>query len=328
MDLSVIIVNWNSISFTMPCIASIQATTHKLDYEVIVVDNASHDNAGSILSETFPSVRFIGSNRNLGFAGANNLGAEYSLGRNLLFLNPDTLVLDSAIDTMVARLDSAAEIGALGCRILNGDLTLQITCVQVFPTIANQLLGLDWLKRRWPSIPIWGIRAVVSENSAMHEVEVVSGACLMVKRQVFEKVGRFSTEYFMYAEEADLCQQIRRHGWKVCHTADVQVIHFGGQSTKIRENGFVDTMMRESVFKLLRKFRGSTYAQIYRRSLLVSALVRLLLLLPMLALPNGLFDREAVLRAFKKWRNIAAWSSSLRQPNTAANTSNLAPIER
>ncbi|MGD0508806.1 MAG: hypothetical protein ABSA27_13465, partial [Terriglobales bacterium] len=166
-------------------------------------------------------------------------------------------------------------------------------------------------KRRCPTLPLWGMRALFSASPGDAEVEVVSGACLMVKRDIFEKVGRFSTEYFMYAEEMDLCRKIRHAGWKVCHVRDAQVVHFGGQSTKQKGDAFADIVMHESVFKLLRKFRGNAYAQLYRAALLVSAVVRLIVLGPLLVIPVDRPCHDALHRAFRKWRNIAGWGIAL-----------------
>ena len=330
MNLSIVIVNWNSIEFTKNCITSLQTTIRGLDYEIIVVDNASNDDLYGGLSEAFPSVKLVCHKRNIGFAGANNLGVEHSCGDNILLLNPDTVVLNDAIQRMVSALDSALEIGAVGCRLLNGDSSLQMTSVQPFPTIANQLFAIDWLKRRLPTLPLWGMRALYSaDQQNLSDVEVVSGACLMVKREAFEKVGGFSTDYFMYAEEVDLCYKLRAAGWSVCHVPDAQIIHFGGQSTKKKENGFADIMMRESICTLLRKFRGPWYALLYRAAILSSALVRMFVLLPALAIPNQVVRRDYIAPALRKWRRIAAWSLSLDglthqflNPRANSNTAN------
>jgi GT2 family glycosyltransferase len=189
MDLSIIIVNWNSAEFTKNCIASLHSTIEGLDYEIIVVDNASDDDIFGALKGCFPPVELICLEHNIGFARANNLGVEHSRGANILFLNPDTLVLNDAIRTMVSALRSRPEIGAVGCRLLNHDSTLQMSCVQPFPTLINQLLGIECLRRRWPRLRLWGMRAVFSgERQSLSEVDVVSGACLMMKREAYEQV--------------------------------------------------------------------------------------------------------------------------------------------
>jgi hypothetical protein len=194
---------------------------------------------------------------------------------------------------------------------LNRDFSLQTSCVQPFPTISNQVFALDWIQRRWPRWSLLGIRPLTEDPGGTHEAEVISGACLMVKRDVFETVGGFSTEYFLYAEEADLCYCIRRAGWKVCHVGNAHIVHFGGESSKSNGNTFSDVVMRESVFKLLRKFRGRTYAYLYRAALLLSAVLRLIVLMPLLALPSSVMNRASVLKAFRKWRSVARWSLAL-----------------
>ncbi|MCU1224417.1 MAG: glycosyl transferase family 2 [Edaphobacter sp.] len=316
-DLSIIIVNWNSLEFAKNCIASIYSTVEDLDFEVIVVDNASQDGACQSLIEAFPSMKFVMLRQNVGFGQANTLGMKYSNGRNLLFLNPDTLVLERAISRMVFELEAAPDIGAVGCRLLNGDRSLQTSCIQSFPTLCNQLFGVDWFKRRWPRLQLWGMRALyVSSPDGLHDVEVVSGACLMVKRQVFEEVGCFNLDYFMYAEEVDLCYSIHCAGWRIVHIADAQIVHFGGQSTKKRGSSFSDIVMRDSVFKFLRRHRGRSYASLYRAGLFVSAITRLSVLTvlsPLTIVPNRLISREAVVCASRKWVNIARWSLALEE---------------
>jgi GT2 family glycosyltransferase len=312
MDLSIIIVNWNSIDFTRDCIASIREAVHGLDYEIVVVDNASHDDCSCVLSDACVPIKLVNSRANLGFAGANNLAFEHSTGDKLLFLNPDTLVKDDAIQKMAAHLDSTPEIGAVGCRLLNRDFTVQTTSVQPFPTIWNQLFALEGIQRRWPRWSVLGIQSLAANNAdAGSEVEVVSGACIMVKRRVFAGVGGFSTEYFMYAEESDLCYRIRQAGWIIKHLDSARIVHFGGGSSKTQGSTFSDVVMRESIFNLLRKFRGVAYAHLYRMALLFSAAIRLALLTPLLVLPSSLLDRAVVLKAFRKWRSIARWSLGL-----------------
>jgi GT2 family glycosyltransferase len=311
MELSIIIVNWDSIDFTRECLASIGTNVRGLEYEVIVVDNASRDDIGVLCSEMLPSLKLVRSCENLGFAGANNLGVEHSCGEKLLFLNPDTLVLEDAVQKLVSALDSDPELGVVGCRLLNRDYSLQASCVQPFPTIMNQLLTLDWIQKQWPRWSLLGIRSLFDNPDGLSGVEVVSGACLMVRRDIFERLGGFSTDYFLYAEEADLCRRIPSAGWKVCHVGNAQVVHFGGESSKSNGSTFSDVVMHESVFKLLRKFRGAAYAYLYRAALLLSAAVRLGVLAPLLFLPSSMTDRGAVLRAFRKWRSIARWGLAL-----------------
>jgi GT2 family glycosyltransferase len=314
-ELSIILVNWNCLDFTEQCVASIFSTAQGLEIEVIVVDNGSSDAPCSTLTEKFPDVRLILAGENLGFGQANNLGVRHSSGRYLLFLNPDTLVRGNALRQMVNGLETTSQAGIIGCRLLNPDDTLQTSCVQGFPTILNQLLALNWLKRRWPRLPLWGIAALYSDGQEpLHEVDVVSGACLMARRDVFQRVGGFNPEYFMYAEEVDLCYAVRRAGWKTLHVSSAEVVHFGGQSTKSREDGFAAVAMRDSVYRFLRRSRGGFYALLYRSGLVWSAVCRMLIL--SIALPaTSTFRRSGLhgdsLRALRKWSKIARWGIGL-----------------
>jgi N-acetylglucosaminyl-diphospho-decaprenol L-rhamnosyltransferase len=323
MDLSIIIVNWNSIAFTRDCIASLRTAMQGQKYEIIIVDNASQDDCSCLLSDASVPVKVINSPSNLGFAGANNLGFEHSKGDKLLFLNPDTLVKEDAIQKMAAHLQSRSEVGAVGCRLLNRDFTVQTSSVQPFPTIWNQLFALEWIQRRWPGWSLLGIQSLFSKSSDSSDVEVVSGACIMIKRDVFATVGGFSTEYFLYAEEADLCCRIRRAGWRINHVPNAQIVHFGGEATKQNGNTFCDVVMRQSVFKLLRTFRGSAYAYLYRIAIFCSAAMRLAALVALSALPASVLDRTVVIKARRKWRSIASWaiamegwSRDLAEPST------------
>lgn len=307
MQLSIIIVNWKSVEFTKDCIASIQATARDIDYEIVVVDNASNDDCCRIISEAFPRVITVGSEKNIGFARANNLGVQHSKGKYLLFLNPDTIVLGDALRTMLTRIDSEKRVGAVGCRLLNRDFSLQTSCVQAFPSIANQVLGVEWLRLRFPRLRLWGMQALYMKNAkALVDVDAVSGACMMVLREAFEEAGGFSTEYFMYAEEVDLCYKIHRAGWTVAYVPDAEIVHFGGESSKKQRDVFADIVMRESTFKFMRKFRGRVYAALYRAAILASAAVRLAILSPFLLIPRR--DRSDLVRICRKWYKIGAWS--------------------
>ena len=166
MDASIIIVNWNSRDFVLACVRSIRSQTRNTQVEVIVVDNASFDGCERALSDLDPTVRFIQSDSNLGFAGANNLGAGHATGKYLLFLNPDTEVLDEAIDRLAAYMETLADVGVLGCRLLNTDRTLQTSCVQPFPTIWNRLLDAGILQTHFFKHRAWIYAKLIKESDA------------------------------------------------------------------------------------------------------------------------------------------------------------------
>src|SRR5262249_55515178 len=143
------------------------------------------------------------------------------------------------------------------------------------PTILNQMLDSEFLRARFPTSRLWGMSALFTDQGQSEEVEGISGACLMTKRGVFEEVGSFSTDYFMYAEDMDLCYKIRQAGYNNYYIPEATVIHFGGGSSKKTSSHFSIVLMRESTWKFLKKTRGKLYAMGYRFSMFISALFRL-----------------------------------------------------
>jgi GT2 family glycosyltransferase len=305
--LSIVIVNWNSVSFLKDCIDSIYSSAGNIPFEIIVVDNASHDGAGEMLKKDFPEVRFKQLETNLGFATANNCGFRLSSGKYLLFLNPDTVCLGNAISTMIASVKSNQSYGAIGCRLLNSDRTIQTTSVLPFPTIMNQVLGIEYLRKRifkWNGLKI---RFLYATTNSLEPVEAISGACMLIPREIIDKVGGFSEEYFMYSEDVDICTKIRNAGYAIIHDPSAEIIHFGGGSTANRHlSKFSTVVMRHSNCLLLAKFRGSLYAKCYCISQLAVAITRLFLMIFML--PFFMIQKKSIAPVFYKWLMVASWA--------------------
>lgn len=323
IKLSIILVNWNSVDYLRLCLASIAAHPPLVPMEVIVVDNASYDGSEAMIQEDFPSFRYVQSKENLGFARANNLGVSYASGHALLFLNPDTEVKAGALQSLYEGLFADEGVGASGARLLNSDGTLQTTCLQAFPTILNQFLDAEYLKRAFPRWRLWGMRPLYCGEAFSDEVEMISGACIMVRRTLFDRIGGFSSEYFMYGEDADFCYRILRAGYRLRYIAGAEVVHYGGQSSKQRsESGFGAMMTREAIYKFLRKTRGPLYASLCRLALMSSALIRLAMLGAASLLIRNEERRRAYLAMANKWRLMLRWTAGLepwtRVPNAGA----------
>jgi N-acetylglucosaminyl-diphospho-decaprenol L-rhamnosyltransferase len=304
VDLSIIIVNWNSCDHLRRCIGTIVGQAQRISYEIVVIDAGSFDGCDEVL-EHYPSVRFIQGLANLGFARANNRAFEASSGDCLLFLNPDTEVVGAAIDTMYTSLTTLPLAGIVGCRLVNADGTLQSSCVQSFPTITNQALNSDFLRQRWPRSRLWGTAALFADGDEAREVQVISGACLMICRSTFERVGRFSEDYFMYAEDVDLSAKVRRAGYKNYYVPSAIVVHYGGQSSNQAVNLFAAVMMPEAIRRFLRKTRGAVYSIGYRFMMLCAALSRLCVLC---AGWLGGWRSPSQVASWQKWCAILRWS--------------------
>ncbi|ACB33656.1 glycosyl transferase family 2 [Leptothrix cholodnii SP-6] len=310
MDLSIIIVNWNSREFLRKALASIPESTSALSVEIIVIDSGSFDGCAEMLRQEHPQVRFIQAGKNLGFARANNAAFEVSRGEVLLFLNPDTEVIGAAIEALYWQLVNTPDAAIVGPKLLNSDGSVQDTCVRAFPTILNQMLDCDWLRRRFPGARLWGKQALLRPGRQACRVDAVSGACLMIKRAPFEAIGRFSTDYFMYAEDMALCLKAARAGFGICFVPAAVVVHHGGaSSSQARVNTFSAVMAVESQWRFFRNTRSPRYAMLYRAALFGASALRvgvLLLIWPL----QALFDRRAARsNAWPKWLARLRWAA-------------------
>jgi len=309
VDVSILVVNWNSIGYLRPCLASVYEHTKGISFEIIVVDNASYDGCAEVLRNEFPEVVFIQSDENLGFSKANNLAFQRSSGVALLFMNPDTLVLNPAIEMMYSTLQSAPDIGAVGCGVLNYDRSLQTHYVQASPTLLNQLLLSEFAKRKLPRSRLWGIRPLIEYDGKPMEVEVVMGSCMMVKRPVFEQIGLFDERYFMFAEDVDLCYSIRKHGYSIYYVREGSVIHYGGKSSELKaESEFSTILQRESISLFFAKTKGRAYTWLYRSGIGFSAMCRLMLIAAATPFRRSELHRKRLKMASRKWSKLLRWS--------------------
>lgn len=310
--LSIIIVNWKSVNFTRKCLASVHVHAKDINLEILVVDNASFDGCAEMIKAEFPEVRFIQSHDNLGFARANNLAFEHSSGSILLFLNPDTEIVGMALQDMMACLELIPEAGIAGPKLLNSDLSVQTSCLQSFPSILNQMLDAECLRSMFPKSSLWGNRALFEGNCREVSVEGISGACLMIKRNVFESAGLFTPDYFMYGEDMDLCRKVKEAGWMNYYVSSSTVIHYGGQSTHSRsENHFSAVMMKESLYIFMRAHYGILYARLFKFTVALTALCRMSALAFATALPSVVFRKHSLSPAFAKWLRVFRWAIGL-----------------
>lgn len=255
MDVSVLIVNWNTCKILQDCLESVYRETRQISFEVIVVDNASSDDSVAMLQQRFPQVRLIINAENRGFATANNQAMAVAKGRYMLLLNSDTVVLDGAIQKTVAFADQQPEAAVVGCRTLNPDRTLQETCF-MFPSLINLFLSATYLYKLFPRHRFFGREQMTWwDRNDERSVEVVTGCYMLVRRQAIEQVGMMDDGFFMYAEETDWCYRFKQAGWKCLFTPAAQIIHLGGASSrKIRPEMIIQ--LRLSILKFMKKHRG------------------------------------------------------------------------
>ena len=270
--LSIIIVSWNTARFLENCLASILANPPTSPFESWVVDNASTDESPRMVREKFPQVHILENRENVGFARANNQAIQRCTGKYVLLLNPDTLVASGALQALVEFLDKHPEAGAAGARLLNPDGSLQISS-HPRPTLSREFWRMFHLDALSPyaayPLPKW-------ETNQPQEVDVLMGACLLVRKEVLDQVGILDEDYFIYSEEVDLCSRIQRAGWRLYWVPQAEVVHFGGQSTQQASTEMFLNLYHSKII-YFRKHYGWSAAQIYKLVLRIAALSRLML---------------------------------------------------
>lgn len=230
-DLSISIINWNTCELLDQCLKSIYGSTKNIDFEIIVVDNASTDSSVEMVQEKYPHVKLIKNSENVGFARANNQAYKISGGKYFMLLNSDTIVLDNSFACLIDWLDNNGNCGACGPMLLNGDKSLQPSWAKL-PTFWSEIRGIqDRRIQNNEDLSLLDIN-LLSQKEPI-DVGWVGGACLVVRRNVIEEVGLLDEGYFMYCEETDLCCRINRHGYSVAFVPRAQIIHIGGASSKI-----------------------------------------------------------------------------------------------
>jgi N-acetylglucosaminyl-diphospho-decaprenol L-rhamnosyltransferase len=236
IDVSLIAISLNSRGFLRECIQSIHAARWRgVTFEIIVVDNASTDGTLAMLAADFPDVRVVANDANVGYCRAGNQGAATSRGRHLLFLNDDTLIIDDAVASIVEWAD-AHDAAMIGSRLLNTDGTDQFSSGRTFTTPAATIFGRkSVLTRLFPNAP-WArryLRSDLSNTNEPYEVDWLSAAAMMVRRDVFEQVGGLAEDFYYFHEQV-FCARVKRAGGRVYLHPQSRIIHHEGAGSGVR----------------------------------------------------------------------------------------------
>ncbi|MDX1547063.1 MAG: glycosyltransferase [Rhodothermales bacterium] len=262
VDLSVVIVNYNVREFLEQALRSVQRAAAGLSVEIFVVDNNSVDGSVEMVRERFPEVRLIANEENVGFSRANNQAIRAARGRYLLILNPDTIVREDTLTTLVRFMEAHPEAGAVGCKILNPDGTFALESRRAFPTPPVALFRMIGLSRLFPRSRVFGrYNLTYLPIDEVAEVDALSGSCMLVRHAALYQAcaapcaaggggdgaaeppgpgaGLFDESFFMYGEDLDWCFRIQQAGWSIYYTPETQIIHYKGESTKKGELRYV-----------------------------------------------------------------------------------------
>lgn len=283
-DLSVIIVNYNVKALLEQTLLSALKAVQHLKVEFIVVDNQSADGSCEMVREKFPQVKLIENKENLGFSKANNQGIRLAGGRNILLLNPDTVVGEDTFVKTVVFLDTHPEAGALGVRMIDGRGKFLPESKRGLPTPAVAFYKMTGLAKLFPKSRTFGVYhlSYLSEFET-HEADILSGAFMMIKKEVLDKVGLLDETFFMYGEDIDLSYRIVKASYKNYYFADTTIIHYKGESTKKHSVNYVKIFYKAMAIFAQKHysrqqgwwFTFCIYAAIYARAF-VALMVRFL----------------------------------------------------
>ena len=272
-DISIIIINWNVRELLRACLLSLKAGQGDLQLEVIVVDSASSDDSVVMLRQDFPWVTLIACQENVGFPRGNNLGIAKADGRYILLLNPDTEIGKNALSRMIDYMDEETDVGVTGPQLLYPDGAIQ-SSRRRFPTLATGFFESTWLQNVAPRSIMGRYYAQDLPDDETSDVDWVMGACLMVRRQVVDRIGGMDEAYFMYSEELDWCRRIKDAGWRVVYLPAAQVIHYEGKSSEQAVTARHVNFQRAKL-RYYRKYYGRFPAGILRFYLLLNFLWQL-----------------------------------------------------
>ena len=229
---SIIIVSYNTADLLDQCLESIERSDSRLDLDVIVIDNGSHDGSADLVAGRYPGVRLIRNSENLGFSKASNQGMRLSVADYVLLLNSDTVILPGSIDRVVEYLEANPDVGVVGCKVLKPDGTLDRPSRRSFPTPANsfyQRIGLTNLFPKSRRFAAYYLSYLDPDEVAL--IDCVMGAYMMIRREVIDRIGLLDEDCFFYAEDIDYCFRAKQAGWQVAYYPKATIIHHRGAST-------------------------------------------------------------------------------------------------
>lgn len=231
VDLSIIVVNYNTKHFLHDCFKSTLASALPQCYEIILIDNKSDDDSVEYVKKHFPAIKIIANTHNVGYAKANNQGVCCAQGKYIIFLNPDTVITQDTIQRMITHADMHPNIGIIGCRVSNPNGKVQWDSCGSFFTAWSLLLKETGLEKLWPCCHFLGKRLLRywSRNSS-RDVDWVSGVCLMIRRETLDNIGLLDEQFFAYMEDMDLCRRARAKHWRVVFLHEAGITHRASSS--------------------------------------------------------------------------------------------------
>lgn len=270
MDVSIIVVSWNTKELLCDCLGSILEQAGDVDYDIIVVDNASSDGSADMVRSRFPEATLIVEQTNRGYAAAINDGIRVAQGRYVLVLNSDTLICDGAIAKTVGYADRHPEAAVVGCQVRESPDKVQMTCLR-FPSLLNLFLWASGLARVFKNNHFFGQEHMLWwQRDSEREVDVVSGMFMLVRREAIDEVGLMDDGYFMYYEDTDWCYRFAKAGWKMVFWPEAAILHIeGGSGSTKQQPPEMFVQQQKSLLRFFQEHHGVVAFFIARLFLLI-----------------------------------------------------------
>lgn len=257
MDLSVVIVNYNVKHFLEQCLHSVLKASKGIDTEIFVVDNNSVDGSAQLIREKFPDIHFIANKENVGFSKANNQAIRKAKGRYVLLLNPDTVVEEDTFTKVIGFMDRHPEAGGLGVKMIDGTGAFLPESKRGLPTPWVAFYKMFGLSRLFPRSKKFGkYHLSYLDENQIHEVDVLAGAFMLMRKETLDKVGLLDETFFMYGEDIDLSYRITQGGYKNYYFPETTIIHYKGESTKKGSLNYVKVFYNAMIIFVKKHFPG------------------------------------------------------------------------
>lgn len=237
MDLSVVIVNYQTFELTKNTVNSILKYSYPFEVEIFVVDNASADDSLNRLKDYFKdSVKFIASGENNGFAAGNNQALKLVSGKYVLLLNSDTIVWENTLENIYNYMEDNSDVGACGCRVLLENGELDKACKRSFPNVKNSFFRLFHIPTKSKDNDY---NLINLPDDEVYEIDCLTGAFMFIRKNVLDEVGFLDETFFMYGEDIDLCYRIKKAGWKIVYYGKSEITHLKGASSKKQKSKLI-----------------------------------------------------------------------------------------
>lgn len=265
MDISIIIVSFNTKEILRNCLQSIVGAEYsRPQTEIIVVDNASSDGSIELVRKEFPEVKLILNQTNLGFAKANNIGIKQALGKYLLLLNSDTVIFPDTLPKMFEFMENNSRIGVSTCKVELGNGKLDPACHRGFPTPWVSFCYFTKLEKLFPKIKFFsGYHEYYKDFTKPHEIDSPSGAFYFIRKKTIDEVGLLDEDYYMYGEDLDWSYRIKQRGWKIYYNPETKIIHYKKQSGRESSNNKLKKATNRYFYDTMELFYRKHYEKKY-----------------------------------------------------------------